>query len=417
VRRSLTIGPWLLMVVLALVGCARVPPHTALPALVPGSGAWEATFAAHGRAPIVGGNRIDLLLNGEEIFPAVLDAIRAARRSITYAQYSYADGPVARDLVLALAERCRAGVGVSVLLDVVGTLRMPGEYLDHMRASGCHVVRFRHPARLTQANNRNHRRILVIDGRVGFTGGSGVSRKWMGHGRAERHWRETDVRVEGPVVEQLQAAFAEQWLEATGLVLTGEPYFPAPVARRGTSRAQVVRSTPAARNYAVYTTLMLAIASAQRSITITNPYFVPDDAMQAALVAALRRGVQVSLLLPGVIDHPVVRRISYTRLGPLLAAGARVYEYEAALLHAKTMVVDGVWATVGTTNLINRSFALDDEINLVVYDPVFAARLDAVFDDDLLHASRLTEEAWRDADLRQRLVELLAVPARALGAL
>jgi cardiolipin synthase len=307
-------------------GCARVPPPLALPAMALGEPSFFPTFEAHTLAPVVGGNRVDILLNGEEIFPALLDAIHSARTSITYAQYSYGDGAVARDIASALAERCRAGVGAKVLLDAFGTLWMPRAYVREMRHSGCHVVYFRpvNPLRLLSANYRNHRRVVVVDGRVGFTGGAGVSRKWMGDGRTERHWRDTDVRVEGPVVEYLQAGFAENWLEATGEILGGEAYFPSLAAPAGGTYAQVVRSSPIAGRYAMYTMYLLAIASAQRSIYITNPYFVPDDALMQEMIRAVERGVRVVLLLPGAIDHTIVREVSRVLFGPLLEAGIEI---------------------------------------------------------------------------------------------
>jgi cardiolipin synthase A/B len=405
--------------VAVLGGCARVAPHLALPHLALEDPASLQTFQAYTSAPIVPGNRVEILLNGQEIFPAILEAVRQARTTITYAQYSYGDGLVARELAEAFAERCRAGVGVSILLDSAGTLFMPREHVESMRRSGCHVVFFRplSPWAPVRANNRNHRRILVIDGEIGFTGGSGVDRKWMGDGRVAGHWRETDVRVEGPVVEHLRGAFAENWLEATGIVLGGDAYFPRPVPWRGSVRAQVVRSSPAAGNFAMYTMFLLAIASASRSIDITNPYFVLDEAMTRALVDAARRGVRVRLLVPGTIDHHIVRLASRGQFGGLLVAGIEIYEYQAALLHAKTMVVDGVWATVGSTNLINRSFAMDDELNLVIYDAGVARRLEQVFAEDLAHAVVIDAASWRRRGVPARLLELLAAPLRHLGVL
>lgn len=295
----------------------------------------------------------------------MLEAIRSAQRTVTYAQYFYEDGPIARDLAEALAERGRAGIGVSVLLDAFGTLSMPHEYVALMRSAGCNVTFFRpltNPA-VQRANNRNHRRILVVDGRVGFTGGSGVSRKWMGNGRVENHWRDTDIKVEGPLVEYLQGAFAENWLEATGIVLGGEAYFPRPVQPKGQVYAQAIRSSPAGGSFAIYTTFLLALASARRSIYITNPYFVLDDAMQQALLQARARGARIAVLVPGIIDHNIVRQASRGQFGRMLRAGIEIWEYRAALLHAKTTVIDGIWSTIGSTNLDNRSFALNDELN------------------------------------------------------
>ncbi len=400
----------------AAAGCARVHPHLSVPSLQLGEPSFFPTLEAYTATPIVAGNRVEILLNGEEIFPAMLEAIEGARRTITYAQYYYEDGPVARDLAAALAGRCLAGVGVNVLLDAFGTLSMPGEYVEMMRRAGCHVEFFRplSPWRWLRANNRLHRRILVVDGRVGFTGGSGVSRKWMGNGRIASHWRDTDVKVQGPVVEYLQGAFAENWLEATGIVLGGPAYFPRPLAAEGAAYAQVVRSSPAGGSFAMYTTFLLAISAAQRSIYITNPYFVPDERMARALAAAVARGVRAVVLVPGAIDHNVVRQASRAGYGDLLRAGIEIYEYRAGLLHAKTMVIDGVWATVGSTNLDNRSFALNDELNLVIYDRATARTLERVFLDDLAHADRVLYGRWARRGLMDRMLERLAAPLRGL---
>jgi cardiolipin synthase len=264
---------------------------------------------------------------------------------------------------------------------------------------------------LLRANNRNHRRILVADGRIGFTGGSGVSTKWAGN-RRDGRWRDTDVRVEGPVVQYLQAAFVESWLEATGVVLGGEAYFPRPIPPRGQTYAQVVRSSPISGSYGMYTTLLLAIASARQSIHISNPYFVPDGKLLEALLAAARRSVRVVVLVPANLDHNLVRWASRRHYGELMRAGAEVHEYQAGFLHAKTMVIDGVWATVGSTNFDNRSFAINDELNLIVYDRAFANRLESAFSRDLAQATQVHYRTWRQRGFRQRVQEWLALPLR-----
>jgi len=402
--------------VIAMAGCGRVQPHLALPALTLGEPSFFPTLEAHAGAPIVGGNAVEVLLNGEQIFPSLMDAVRSARRTITYAQYYYEDGPVARDLAEALAERCRAGLGVNVLLDAFGSLNMPREYADLMSVSGCHVAWFRPLGQYVFRRylNRNHRRIVVVDGRVGFTGGAGVSRKWMGNGRTDGHWRDTDVRVEGPVVEYLQAAFAENWLEATGIVLGGEAYFPRPIEPRGQVYAQVARSSPAGGGAAMYTTFLLALSAARQSLLVTNPYFVLDDTMQEAVLRTVRRGVRVAVLVPAAIDHNVVRQASRAQFGKLLRAGVEIYEYTPALLHAKTMVIDGVWATVGSTNLDNLSFAYNNELNLIVYDRGVAQQLVHVFNEDVGVSQRVTYEKWKRRGLGARLLEVLALPIRDL---
>lgn len=394
--------------------CAKVPPHLELPALWMGEPSFQATMVAYTGAAVVPGNRVSILLNGEEIFPAKLAAIRAARRTITYAQYVFEEGAPAADTAEALAERCRAGVRVHVLVDAVGALAMPVEYRQLMADAGCEVVTYRplEPWTIDRVNHRNHRRILVVDGRVGFTGGSGTSGKWSGNGRQEGHWRDTDLRVEGPVVAQLQGAFAENWLEATGVALGGADYFPRSTAAADGVDAQVVRSSPAGGSVAMYTMFLLAMASARRSIHITNPYFVPDDKMIETLAQAARRGVRVVLLLPGAIDHNLVRQASRARLGRLLRSGVEIHEYRAAMLHAKTMVIDSRWATVGSTNLDRRSFELNEELNLVIYDAKVARRLEEVFAKDLEQSGPVTYERWSRRGLLARILETFAIPIR-----
>jgi cardiolipin synthase A/B len=397
--------------VLLATACARVPTHVTLPTLALGEPSFFPTLEAYAGSPIVQGNRVELLLNGAEIFPTQIDAVKSARISITLAQYYWGEGPIGRLLAEALTERCRAGVKAHVLLDGYGSVEAPPAQLESMRAAGCEVVFFRplNPTTVNRVNNRNHRRVMVIDGQVGFTGGSGVDRRWMGDGRTADHWRETDVRVEGPVIRYLQGAFAENWLEATGVVLGGDDYFPA-ARQPGRMYAQVVRSSPAGGGMAMYTTFLLAIASAQRSILITNPYFLPDDKFIDALAAAARRGVRVAILGPGPLDHGLVRWAARRHFGRLLRAGIEIHEYRAALLHSKTMVIDSIWSTVGSTNLDNRSFALNDELNVVVYDREFARRLETVFSDDLTYSVVVTYDTWRKRGIGQRLMEWLSLP-------
>ena len=406
-------GLAVLLVVIA--SCSRVPPHVELPHLETKQPAFAATLGGYSGTPVVGGNRVDILLNGEEIFPAKLAAIRSARRSINYAQYVFENGKPAEEIAAALAERCRAGVQVNVLLDAVGALAMPAELRTEMTDAGCRVESFRPlgPFTFDRFNNRNHRRILVVDGVVGVTGGSGISGKWSGNGKQSGHWRDTDVRIEGPVVEQLQGAFAENWLEATGVAIGGPAYFPRRrLDAKGDVDAQVVRSSPAGGSTAMYTVFLLALSSARQSIHITNPYFVPNDKMIDTLLDAARRGVKVVLLIPGAIDHNLVRQASRSEFGRLLKGGVLICEYRPALLHAKTMVIDGIWATVGSTNLDHRSFALNEELNVVVYDGDIAQRLEKVFQQDLANSRPVTYPDWSRRSLASRFLELLSLPLR-----
>jgi cardiolipin synthase A/B len=401
---------------LLLAACGRTSPPRALPDVAVDGPAFAATVQAHTASPVTADNRVELLLNGDEIFPAKLAAIRAARVSITYAEYFYAEGPVAGEIAEALAERCRAGVQARVLVDGVGALSMKREHRQTIESAGCRLATFRPigPFALRRNNHRNHRRVLVVDGRIGITGGSGVSWKWTGNGRAPEHWRDTDVRLQGPVVEQLQAAFAENWLEATGEMLGGPAYLPGARRVEGGIVAQIVRSAPGDGGEWMSNLFLLAIAGARRSIHVTNPYFVPDRPLAEAFIAAARRGVRVVVLVPGVIDHALVREAGRRNFGELLQAGIEIHEYQPALLHSKTMVVDGVWATVGSTNLDHRSFALNDELNVAVYDARFAAAVERAFAADVAMSKRVTYEAWRSRGLIARLYELIAIPIKDL---
>jgi len=396
-------------------GCTGIPPHLELPTLDIKQPAFAATLGAYTGTTVVGGNRVEILLNGAEIFPAKLALIRGARRTINYAQYVFEDGEPAEDVAAALADRCRAGIKVNVLLDAVGALAMPNALRDEMSKAGCRVETYRplRPFALDRLNYRNHRRILVVDGLAGVTGGSGISGKWSGNGREEGHWRDTDVLLEGPVVEQLQGAFAENWLEATGVALGGPDYFPRRrLDSKGLVDAQVVRSSPAGGSTAMYTMFLLALASARHSIHITNPYFVPDEKMITTLVAAAKRGVEVVLIIPGAIDHNLVRQASRSEFGRLLKNGVQIYEYRPALLHAKAMVVDGIWATVGSTNLDHRSFSLNEELNVAIYDATTAQRLEQVFQQDLSNSRRVMYDDWNRRGFTSRFLELLAYPLK-----
>ena len=409
----------LFLTLMLLLGCAGPTPITKIDPMIVGEATFFPTIAAHTDAPIIGGNKIDVLLNGEQTFPAMLKAIRGARKSITYAQYLYQDGAIAYELAEAFAERCRAGLTVKLLLDSHGGGKIPEDIPQLLTDSGCQLEWFRRvrlfqfitPWELLNYNYRNHRRILVIDGTLGFTGGHGVAEEWTGDGRTDGKWRDTDVRIEGPIVQQLQAAFVESWRDTTGHILGGDLYFPAlkPV---GKVNAQIVKSSPLGGTYESYMLLLLSISSARKSIHLSNPYFLPDERMQEALLDAVKRGVSVVVLTPGTIDHKLVYWASRRGFEPLLLGGIQIYEYQAALMHAKTMVVDGIWAHVGTTNLDNRSFALNEEINLIAYDHAVAGELEKAFADDLKYSKKLTYEAWKARPWREKFLELFTIPLK-----
>jgi cardiolipin synthase A/B len=405
------------LVLLLLIGCAKVRAITDVPAIGLGDASFFPTLEALTDAPIIGGNKIEILHNGDALFPAMLREIQKAKSTITFAQYLFKGGSLAREFAQSFAERCQAGVKVYILLDSHGSGEAPEEIPATMSKAGCQVEYFRRirapqvilPWKLLQYNYRNHRRILVIDGRIGFTGGYGISDAWIGDGRTPDHWRDTNVRVEGPAVKYLQAAFTDSWLETTGNLLGGNGFFPQ-LESRGQTPLQFVKSSPVGGSFQNYLLYLLSITSAKKSILITNPYFIPDDRMIEALLAAAARGVRVIVLVPGKIDFKITYRASRRHYGRMLLGGIQIYEYSPALLHSKTMVVDGIWATIGSTNFDNRSFALNEELNLALYDKSLAQSLENVFAEDLKHSRKITYEEWDSRGLKEKLFELFSFP-------
>jgi len=355
--------------------------------------------------PIVPGNRVELALDGDGTFPRLWADLRAARKSISIQMYYAAPGRVADTLAAILEERARAGVGVFALLDAFGS-GLPKSYLERLRSAGVHVVAFR-PLRFSNlwvVQNRSHIRGIVVDGRIGWTGGFGIDDKWLGGGRRVGEWRETNVRFEGPAVRQLQAAFIAGWAEATGELLTGRmgiDRYEDGVARAGLLyTAPTLGSTPAERY------LALSIGGASERLYITNAYFAPDRNFMALLLGAARRGVDVRIIVGGPsTDVDVARLAAHARYEQLLEAGVRVYEYEATTLHAKTFVVDGRWVSVGTMNFDNRSLALNDESTLMVLDSAAGRRMEEVFMEDLRHAREVELAAFRRRPWTRRVAE------------
>lgn len=359
---------------------------------------------------ILPGNRVTALCNGDEIFPAMLDAIRGARRTITFETYIYWSGTIGKAFSEALSERARAGVKVHIVLDWVGSGKMDDSMIQDMKEAGAEVVKY-HPLRwynLGRLNNRTHRKLLVIDGTVGFTGGVGIADNWLGNAQDEEHWRDSHFRVEGPVVAQMQAAFMDNWIEARSQVLHGDHYFP-DLSSVGPHAAQLFKSSANEASESARLMYLLSITSAAKSVRIANAYFVPDALAVATLVAAQRRGVRVEIIVPGRrTDAIVVRKASRSRWGPLLEAGVAIYEYQPTMYHVKVMVVDEVWTSVGSTNFDNRSFRLNDEANLNILDPDFARGQTRMFDLDKARSKQLTLEWWRSRPWHQRAAEWLA---------
>ncbi|MGH3978798.1 MAG: phospholipase D-like domain-containing protein [Pseudonocardiaceae bacterium] len=349
-------------------------------------------------APISRGNDVELLVNGDAIFPAFLETIEAAQRSLNLLTFVYWRGEIAHGVAGALAERAAAGVAVNVLLDAVGTAKMEPQLITRMREAGVTVARFRPPRlhTLGRWNNRTHRKVMVADGELGMIGGVGIAEEWTGRAQDPEHWRDTHLRVRGPVVRGLQGAFGENWLEATGDVLVGPAFLPELTGRGGGGPMQLVRSSAGVGDTNVEALYFLAIASASRSIDLTAGYFAPRRAFVDILAQASRRGVRVRVLVPGEhIDKEFVRIAGRAVYDELLAAGVRIWEYGPTMLHAKTMTVDGAWASVGSVNFDNRSFQLHDEATLCVQSQAFVDQLTHQFERDLAVSDEIDDGRWQ----------------------
>ncbi len=356
---------------------------------------------------ILPGNRFEVYVNGDEIFPPMLAAIRAAQRTISFETYIYWSGKVGEDFAAALAERAQAGVKVHVLLDWVGSSKMDKKLLDTMEQAGVDVRRFHQPAwyTLDRLNNRTHRKLLVVDGITGFTGGVGIADEWSGHAQDPDHWRDTHFSVVGPAVAQMQAVFGDNWVKATGVVLHGSDYYPE-IDPAGDGPAQMFSSSPSGGSESMELMYLLIIAAAVHSIDLSSAYFVPDEISRDTIVAALKRGVRVRIITPGPhIDAETVRRASRALWGDLLAAGAEIYEYQPTMYHVKVLVADDFLVSVGSTNFDDRSFHLNDEATLNIFDEKFARRQEEIFERDLAVSRRITIEQWRSRPFLEKVWE------------
>ena len=356
--------------------------------------------------------RVEVLTNGDVYYEAELAAIRAAKTSINLEAYIFQKGEVTKKFVEALTERAKNGVEVRLALDAIGSFASWDSYFAELRAAGGRVAWY-HPFRwytLPRINNRTHREIIVVDGRIGFVGGSGFADHWLIGKKNNPPWRDTMFRVEGDAVSSIQATFVENWLEASGEILVSEEFFRFDEAETGNTAALIVNSSPSmgrsTRARILYQTLL---ASAQANLHITTPYFLPDRSVRAELLRAIKeRGVEVKIIVPGRhSDHLLTRRSSRRLFGDLLKAGARIYEYEPAMIHAKTMMVDNLWSVVGSSNFDNRSFGLNDEVNLAARDRTLAARLEEDFARDLSESREVTYEEWRRRSIFERAHEWL----------
>jgi cardiolipin synthase A/B len=366
-------------------------------------------------APVSFGNDAELLINGDQIFPAYLDAIKDAEETVNLLTYAYWRGDIAIEVADTLCDKARAGVECNVIIDAVGAAKMDRKLVHEMRDAGVHVCFFRPPKpyAVRRLQYRTHRKLLIVDGTTGFTGGVGIAEEWTGNAQDPDHWRDTHVRVSGPVVRGLQGAFAENWLECTGDVLAGDRYLPQIDELENGGPMQVMRSSATVGDSNAEALIYLAVAAAKRSIELTSAYFVPRPAFTKALVEAAERGVRLRILVPGShIDKQFVRTAGRAAYDELIEAGIEIYEYCPTMLHAKTLTVDDIWSSVGSVNFDNRSFQLHDEVTLCVQSELFAGQLHEVFERDLEDSERIQPDKWFERPMTQRARENVTKYAR-----
>jgi len=357
------------------------------------------------------GNDVVLLQNGDQLFPPMLRDIAGAKQSIHVESYIWWEGDICNELAKLLALKAREGVEVRLLLDASGGRKLDKTLETIMLDAGVQVRKF-HPVRLSnlgRLNNRDHRKLVVIDGRIGYLGGFGFAKEWTGHAQDRNHWRDIGVRVAGPVVNKLQGAFCENWIEETGEIPAGQKYFP-PLPASGHTAAHLAFTSPSGSISSVQVLYYLAISAAKREVLIQNPYMLPDDDAINAMAAAVKRGVDVRIMVPATsaTDSPIVQHASHHMFGTLLKNGIKVYEYKKTLLHQKVMVVDGTWSCVGSTNFDDRSFQHNDEISMAFVDSRIAAQLRATFADDLRFTQQRQFQEWRARPLWHKAIDGIA---------
>ena len=370
---------------------------------------FERTFELFTGTHVYPGNTVEAALNGNGTYPQLWADLRSAKRTITVQMYFSLPGKVADTMAAVLRERARAKVRVLFLIDAFGSQHLSDEYVDSLRAAGVEVAKLRtlHWYTIHDAQDRSHVRVVIIDGKIAYTGGFGLADYWLGDGHHDDQWRESNVRFSGPAVMQLQAAFSTAWAEATGELVTGPLFFPeAGFQEVGTVHAGLLYTSPTAGSTPAERFLALSISGARKSLYITNSYFVPDDDFRRLLVRAAKRGVDVRVLT--VSEKTDVKTTWYAgryRYEDLLAQGIRIYEYQPTMLHSKTIVVDGVWGTIGSMNFDNRSLAFNAESNLVVLDPKFGAAMDSVFLDDLRYSKEIKLDEFRQRSVWEKVLE------------
>lgn len=391
---------WLLLVILFT---PRIDYHVSAP-LDPESPAFWHVIQSTCQTTMHDGNRVEILTNGPAFYPAMHDAIAGAQTSIVLEAYILSPGRVAAPLIDALVDRARAGVSVRIVLDAIGSAGCP--YAPRLREAGC-LVHFNQPVRwhrLHRLNNRTHRELLIVDGRMAFTGGAGIADWWDVQDDGSPPWRDTMARPEGPIVAALQGLFAENWLECSGEILTDPGHWPT-LQPAGTTQALLVKSSPSDRATASRVVFQMLIEGASGSIDISTPYFLPDKALRGALRRAAARGVAVRVAVPGTVtDQRLVRLAGRRMYGELLKDGVRLFEYRPSMTHVKALIVDERWALIGTTNIDNRSFEHNDEVNVAFHDAAVAGRLRADFDGDLALSDEVTLSLWQARSWAERLV-------------
>jgi cardiolipin synthase len=353
------------------------------------------------------GNSVEVFTNGDAFYPAMIEAIAAARHSVNLECYIFQPGRVADRFIEALSDRARDGVVCTLVVDAIGSSGLSGPSLARLTDAGCRVERYQ-PIRwyrLARLNNRTHRELLVVDGRVAFVGGAGVADWWMyPEGKRREAWRDTMARIEGPLVAALQGVFVENWLECCGEILTGPAFFPS-LEKTGDTTAFVVKSSPSDRATVSRVAFQLLIEGATREVRLATPYFLPDRTLRAALIDTARRGIRVRVLVPGPhTDQRWVRLASRRLYGELLAGGVRLFEYEPSMTHVKALIVDDDWAVIGTTNVDNRSFEHNDELNVALLDRSGSRRLREDFERDVARSREITLDDWKRRPVLERLV-------------
>ncbi len=364
--------------------------------------------------PLVQGNHVTTLINGDRIFPPMLAAIRSAQVSVSFETFVFKDS-IGCEFCEVLSAAAKRGVTVCILLDWMGSREMDAELLAATRDAGCDVQIYHPPTwfHLGRLNNRTHRKLLIVDGKTGFTGGVGMGHEWLGDAQDRQHWRESHYHVQGPVVAQMQAVFVDNWIKATGRVLHGPEFFPVTHNTAGKMDAQMFGSSPVGGSESMHLMVLLALTAAQKSIDIENAYFVPDRLTVETLVAAAHRGVRVRIVVPGhYTDARVGRWAAQALYGDLLNAGVELYEYQPTMIHCKVLVIDGLWTSVGSANFDDRSFRLNDEANLNVYSAELAAEQLRYIELDIAKSKRMVLRRWARRSATRRVYENLALLLR-----